>query len=171
MQQALSAYEPLKLEPAALEANLLYDLSSCNSGMGNYQRALELDQQALDMRRKLFGEQHPDIASLLNNLASDYSALGNPQRALELGQQALEMRRELLGATHPDTIYSLRFVAQRLFANPFTAGRGKALIEEHLRLVQRDHPARAELLVFLATQKGFRKPAKSGHGKKPRKRR
>jgi hypothetical protein len=79
------------------------------------------------------------------------------------------MRRELLGASHPDTIGSLQFVAKRLYGNPSTAGRGKALVEEFLRHIPRDHPSHAKVLSFLGTRNGFRKPGKNGQGKKRRK--
>jgi tetratricopeptide (TPR) repeat protein len=149
-------------------ARSLSHLANYHAKLGDYPRALELGQQALEMRRELLGDKHPSVASSLGNLASFYSKLGKYTLALELGQQAFEMRRELLGASHPATIDSLRFVAKRLYGNPSTAGRGKALVEEFLRHIPRDHPSHAKVL-SIGSPKGFRPPGKPGHSKKHKK--
>ena len=61
----------------------------------DFQLALELDEQALAMRQRLFEGDHPDVATVLNNLAVDLGALGEHGRALELDEQALAMRQRL----------------------------------------------------------------------------
>jgi len=70
-----------------------------------------LAEQALAIRRELFGERHPDTAQSLNNVAGYLNTLGNPKRALELAEQALAIRRELFGERHPNTATSLHNVA------------------------------------------------------------
>jgi hypothetical protein len=45
---------------------MLYD------AMGNYTAAEPLYKEALAIRKKVLGENHPDYASSLNNLASLY---------------------------------------------------------------------------------------------------
>ncbi len=167
-QQALEMRRELLGNKHPDVANSLSNLASCYSSLCIYPRALELGQQALEMQRELLGEKHPYVASSLGNLAGCHAELGNHSRALELGQQALDMRRELLGASHPDTIGSLQFVAKRLYGNPSTAGRGKALVDEFLRHIPRDHPSHAKVL-SIGSPKGFRAPGKSVQGKKRRK--
>jgi tetratricopeptide (TPR) repeat protein len=167
--QALEMQRELLGEKHPYVATSLNNLAHYHAKPGDYPRALELGKQALEMRRELLGDKHPDIANSLNTLAFAYEKHGNHARALELGEQALEMRRELLGENHPDTVNSLRFFAERLYANPSTAGRGKALVEEFLRHIPHDHPSRAEVLSFLSSRKGFRAPGKIGHSKKRKK--
>ena len=41
---------------------------------GKYDDAESLQKQALIIRRKVFGEEHPDVAQSLNNLAEVYRA-------------------------------------------------------------------------------------------------
>ena len=41
---------------------------------GKYDDAESLHKQALTVRRKVFGEEHPDVAQSLNNLAEVYRA-------------------------------------------------------------------------------------------------
>jgi tetratricopeptide (TPR) repeat protein len=149
----------------------LNNLATYHLDLGDHPRALELGEQALEMQRELLGDKHPDVASSLNNLAFTYENLSNHARALELGKQALEMRRELLGESHPDTVNSLQFVAKRLYANPFTASHGKALVEEFIRHIPPDHPSHAKVLSFLNSRKGFRAQGKIGHSKKRKKKR
>ena len=44
--------------------------------MGAYDRAEPLYRQALEIRKKVLGEGHPDYATSLNNLAELYRAMG-----------------------------------------------------------------------------------------------
>jgi len=84
MQSATSSNNELK-------AHLLNDLSTLNSKLGNFDKALELNKAALALRLKLFGKTHPDTALTLSNLASVYNVLGNTTEALDLGKQTLEI--------------------------------------------------------------------------------
>ena len=52
--------------------------------------------QALEMSRKLLGEEHPSVATSLNNLAGLYRAQGRYEEAEPLFEK-------LLGPTHPNT--------------------------------------------------------------------
>ena len=60
---------------------------------GQPQRALEVYEQALPMRREV-GDRAGE-ATTLNNMALVYQATGQPQRALELYEQALPLMREV----------------------------------------------------------------------------
>lgn len=94
----------------ALQANLLSDLASTNSMLGEINSILGDGLQALAIRRELFGERHPDIASSLSSVSSSYAVGGDLQHALENEQLALDMRRELFGERHPDIASSLNGV-------------------------------------------------------------
>jgi Tfp pilus assembly protein PilF len=60
---------------------------------GQPQRALQLYEQALPLRREV-GDRAGEAATL-NNMAGVYQATGQPQRALQLYEQALPLRREV----------------------------------------------------------------------------
>lgn len=111
VQQAIKIYETQYVDNKFLKAHLLNDLASCCAELGDHNRALELGDEALEMRRELLGAKHPDVATSLNNLANSHLALGNYSHALELGTRALEMRRELLGNKHSDVVNSLHNLA------------------------------------------------------------
>ncbi|WP_343327452.1 tetratricopeptide repeat protein, partial [Geitlerinema sp. PCC 9228] len=66
-----------------------------------------LYRQALEMRKRLLGEQHPDVATSLSSLAILYKDQGRYEEAEPLYRQALEMRKRLLGEQHPSVAASL----------------------------------------------------------------
>jgi tetratricopeptide (TPR) repeat protein len=106
LEKAWAAFEQSNVSDLALKAHILNDLDFSYSALGDYKRALELQQKALEIRRKLFGDKHPDTAMSFNNVGISYGKLGDHKRALEFQQKALEIRRELFGDRHPDTALS-----------------------------------------------------------------
>lgn len=74
------------------------------SERGKYGRAEPLYLQALQMRQKLMGTEHPDVANSLNNLALLYYYQGRYEEAEPLYVQALQMNQKLMGTEHPDTL-------------------------------------------------------------------
>jgi tetratricopeptide (TPR) repeat protein len=76
-------------------ANSLSNLALVLHDLGEAERARELHEQALAMRRRLFEGDHPDVADSLNNLAFDLRRAGEHARARELNEQALAMRQRL----------------------------------------------------------------------------
>ena len=74
---------------------------------GKYVEAIQLEEEAIEIRKQVLGTEHPDYATSLNNLAQYYSNLGNYEKAIQLGKQALEIRKQVLGTEHPDYAMSL----------------------------------------------------------------
>ncbi|NEO44227.1 MAG: tetratricopeptide repeat protein [Moorea sp. SIO4A3] len=97
----LSLAEASQLNQQAIE---LYEL-------GKYSEAIPLAERALEIRREVLGEEHPDVASSLNNLAFIYESLGKYAEAELLHQQALALRKKLLGEDHPHVATSLNNLA------------------------------------------------------------
>jgi tetratricopeptide (TPR) repeat protein len=60
--------------------------------------------QALELRKRLLGEEHPSVATTLNNLAYLYDSQGRYAQAEPLYLQALEIAERQLGVNHPRTI-------------------------------------------------------------------
>lgn len=82
--------------------------------LGEYEQALELDEDTLARRRRVLGDDHPDTLRSANNVAIDLSNLSQHGRALELNGDTLARRRRILGDDHPDTRRSARYVAADL---------------------------------------------------------
>ena len=85
------------------------NLASAYSCLGRYQDALVMGEKALEFKRRVLPENHPDIGSVMTSLADTYVHLGRYQDALALGEQTLEFRRRVLPANHPD-IGAVRFL-------------------------------------------------------------
>src|SRR6202790_1229752 len=79
--------------------------------MGDYAEAEPLYKEALEIRQKVLGRDHPDTAQSLNNLAGLYKATGDYAKAEPLYKEALEIYQKVLGREHPDTATSLNNLA------------------------------------------------------------
>ncbi len=87
------------------------NLAGLYRATGRYSEAEPLYQQALQLRKRLLGENHPAYATSLNNLAGIYKSTGQYTKAELLYQQALELRKRLLGENHGDVVASLNNLA------------------------------------------------------------
>lgn len=59
--------------------------------------------KALEVKERILGKSHPDVAFSLTNLASVLTALGRPEEALALSDRGVQIMEQALGAEHPDT--------------------------------------------------------------------
>jgi tetratricopeptide (TPR) repeat protein len=89
----------------------LNNLAGLYRATGRYSEAEPLYQQALELRKRLLGDNHPSLATSLNNLAGLYKSTGHYNKAELLYQEALELRKRLLGENHPDVAASLNNLA------------------------------------------------------------
>ncbi|BBD62071.1 peptidase-like protein [Nostoc sp. HK-01] len=109
-QQQNSAYS--QEQPAALkEAEELNQQVIKLYKEGKYSTAIPLAKQALDIREKVLGKEHPLVATSLNNLAELYRIQGEYQQAEPLYQRSLAIREKILGKEHPDVATSLNNLA------------------------------------------------------------
>jgi CHAT domain-containing protein len=111
MTRKASLDEAARLDKAV---EILYD-------KGKYQEAVPLAEQSLELREKVLGPMHPDVAESLNNLAVLYQAQGAYARAAPLYVRALAIREKALGPMHTDIAESLNslavlYVAQGAYA-------------------------------------------------------
>jgi tetratricopeptide (TPR) repeat protein len=71
---------------------------------GQYKKAVELYKQAMQSRKRVLGNEHPDTLSSMNNLASTYMNQGQWKDAEELQVQTMQAMERVLGNEHPDTL-------------------------------------------------------------------
>lgn len=86
--------------PVANLATVLHDQE-------RYEEAEPLHLRALALRRRVHGEQHPDVALSYNDVGWFYYLTGDYDRAEEFHLQALELERELYDPEHPTIALSL----------------------------------------------------------------
>ena len=70
---------------------------------GEYAKALEWLEKALDIVEKAFGKEHPDTATTYNNTAFVYYNQGEYAKALEWNEKALAIFEKVLGEEHAST--------------------------------------------------------------------
>jgi TPR repeat protein len=96
-----------KVEDPADFARTQCNLALVLQTQGKDAESLALHREALSMRRKLFGNEHPDIAESLNGLAGILEHQGKLAEAEALVREALSLQRKFLGNKHERTASSL----------------------------------------------------------------
>ena len=82
--------------------------------LGKFPEAVQLEEQALESRRRTFGASHPEVARSLTNLALVHMRLGDPERALSEFRQARDIWSAALGPDHPLVGFASKGVADAL---------------------------------------------------------
>ena len=128
------------------------DLGIYYNHLGNYERAIELGSQALNIRKKVLGEKHPDNARFLNNLAKTYERAGNYPKAIELGTQALKLLENNAGEERHYAIILINLAnaynAAGNYSKAIELGTQSLMIRE--RVWGKEHPDYAKALYNLA---------------------
>ena len=83
---------------------------------GKYDEAQPLGERILEIRERILGLEHPDVAETLNNLAILYASRGDHAKAELLYQRALTIREKVFGPQHPAVALTLNNLAS-LYAN------------------------------------------------------
>ena len=139
-----------KLEALATSLN---NLASLYNSQGKYSEAEPLYLDALEMRKRLFTGDYPDVASSLNNLAVLYRNQGKYSEAEPLYLDALEMTKRLFTGDHPYVASSLNNLAL-LYHNQGKYSEAEPLYLDALEMTKRlftgDHPDVANSLNNLA---------------------
>lgn len=76
-----------------------------------FKEAAVLLTEALHIRERTLGPEHPAVAATLNNLAVLYGKRGKFKEALPLCRRALKIREHVLGEDHPDVAKQLNNLA------------------------------------------------------------
>jgi len=96
-------------------AHLLNKIGRYLHERGRYTEAEQPLQQALTIRERQLGPEHPDTAASLNNLGELYYAQGKYAETKALHTRALSIRERQLGPEHPDTAESLNDLGMLYF--------------------------------------------------------
>lgn len=118
-----------------------------------FSEAADVGEDALELRKSVLGERHPDYASSLNNLAGIYLSMGNYARAEHLFTQASEIYKSVLSDQHPHYATSLHNLAG-LYARMSDYTKAERLYTQSLQirksLLGEHHPSYAVNLNNLA---------------------
>jgi tetratricopeptide (TPR) repeat protein len=151
-QACLEHSDNLKIETEAV-ARLKTHTGFHLENRARYEEVEPLYAQALQLMKKLFGEEHPDVALMTNNLAELYHAQGRYEQAEPLLEQALELRRRLRGEEHPEIAASINNLAA-LYHVQGRYEEAELLFEKSLKLWKKlfgtEHPGVTHSLNNLA---------------------
>ena len=82
--------------------------------LGRHEEALELEQKALQLRVKFFGEEHPSVATSYNNVAITHFKVRDYKKAILHIQKSYALYNTLFHNAHPDSVntclYYLHFL-------------------------------------------------------------
>jgi len=92
-------------------ANITSLLAGYHDALGQYDVALKMEEDALNIRQELLGQEHPDTGASMNNLAEVLRHQGKYEQAEEMIRQALELSETVLGKEHPDTLTNMNNLA------------------------------------------------------------
>jgi tetratricopeptide (TPR) repeat protein len=110
---------------------------------GKFAEAQPLLEKALEIRRRLLSDDHPDTGISYINLAGDLAEQGKYREAQPLFEKALEIHRRTLGDDHPVTANSYSSVAFNVSSQGKYA-QAQPLFEKGLEIFRRvlgeDHP-------------------------------
>jgi CHAT domain-containing protein/lipopolysaccharide biosynthesis regulator YciM len=112
-------------------------------GAGKYDEARPLYDHAIEIRERVLGANHLEVAQALNNLASVYYAKGAYAMVGPLFQRALDIKEKALGSEHPEVARTINNLAVFYFHSS-DYSRAESLFERALALKEKalgpDHP-------------------------------
>jgi tetratricopeptide (TPR) repeat protein len=97
-------------------ARLMTQLAMYQKALGQYPDAERLYLRVLDIDRKTYGDDHPEVAIDLNNLATLLQHTNRLADAEPLLRQALDINRKAYGDDHPSVATALSNLARLLQA-------------------------------------------------------
>ena len=120
-----------------VRARLQQTIGSVYDGLGLYQDALGLFEQAVETRQQELGEEDLDVAVSLGAVGEMHRRLGNFDEAESALSQALRVREALLDPYHPSIARSLNILAV-LYENAGRLAEAEPLYRRALEMQERE---------------------------------
>ncbi len=103
-ERALKAIDEQFADQPLVKARLLQTVADSLSALGLLDRATVPQTDALEIRRRVLGDQHADTLESVRRLGGLLRQQGSHARAEAYLREALEIKRRVAGTEHPDTI-------------------------------------------------------------------
>jgi tetratricopeptide (TPR) repeat protein len=127
-----------------VEASIRQTIATTYIDLGLYPEAQEQLDRALELLRRVLGENHPDTLNVMGHVGDAYTYRGKYAEAQSLLNRALDIGQRALGEEHPTTMFimnNLGFAYERdgkfFQAEPLYV----RVLELRRRVFGRDHPA------------------------------
>lgn len=99
ISRGIEEAERLEAQPER-QGHLLSLLGSVYSRIGDYERAIEMFEAALEVHRGLYGEEHLNVAESERSLGESYRRMGRLDEAKETLDRVLAVERDILPSDH-----------------------------------------------------------------------
>jgi len=119
-----------------VEASIRETIAETYEGLGLYPQAQKQVERAVELRRHLLGESHPDTLTSMEELAGLYADQDKYALAEPLNAKVLEVRRHVLGPENPDTLTSMNDLAL-VYLNQGKYGQAEPLFAKALEIRRR----------------------------------
>ncbi|KAL7793636.1 hypothetical protein V8C37DRAFT_103220 [Trichoderma ceciliae] len=126
------------------KATLLHRIAGYFLYRGEWKTSEDFQKQAMNIRKRVLGGEHPDTLASMNNLASTYGDQGRWKEAEDLQMQVLEISKKVLGKEHLETLISMNNLASTYW----NQGRWKEaegleiqVFDTRRRVLGEEHPA------------------------------
>jgi serine/threonine protein kinase/Tfp pilus assembly protein PilF len=130
-------------------AQLRHALADLYRTIAFYDAAYPLQVGALETRKLVLGEEHPDTLTSIHNMGALLHVQGKLAEAEPYLREALEKRRRVLGEEHPETLeaiatmgYLLRAQGKVAEAEPYH----REALEKRRRVLGEEHPETLEAI-------------------------
>jgi len=134
-------------------ARALNDLGVVHEALGAYEAALAAHQEAMALRRTLFGPRHRSVAVSASNIAVIYYRMGDLPAAVAETERALELMRVSFGPDHQRAIIVQSNLAVFKMVQGDLAGAEtdyRDLLARQRRLQGERHPVAVRVMMSLA---------------------
>ncbi len=138
----------------AVEASVRQTIGTAYWDLGLFHEAQDQMEHALALRRRVFGEQHPETLESMMTLADLSREQGRFIPAEELFKKVLDIRRRALGSEHRDTLAALSGLAAVYIGEGRDAEAETLLIktlEIRRRVLGPEHPDTLDSMNSLST--------------------
>lgn len=90
------------------EADRLEGVAAKSFSKRDYKEAIELLSNALSLREKALGPNHPDVAATLHNLANVYEKAGKHEQSRPLYLRAISIQKDAIARSDPESLDLVR---------------------------------------------------------------
>lgn len=144
LKPAVKAIDEQFKDQPVVDAQLRQVLAYRYRDLGLYDGALPLQTSALEIRRRVLGEEHPDTLNSIYNMGVLLRHQGKFGEAEPYLREAMEIRRRVLGEDHLDTLDSINSLAVFLVNVRGKLGEAeryhREALEKFRRVLGEDHP-------------------------------
>ena len=110
-KSTLSALSPNYYRSELKIAECFVQIADDYDTKGNYSEALINETKAMEIRKRILGEDNQEYAESLGNMSYYYDAIGNYGEAIRLAIKTEIIRKKVLGEEHPDYVSALSNLA------------------------------------------------------------